>query len=164
MAFSGHRQRYDLMEEIKYNKGALHQKDKRMKIKLRPFSGSHQHLILALFVIALLLLIPNIETLADSKVPTVTNTPEATDTPIPPTQTPIPPAAVTNTPIPIIPTEFDDNTGAIAIATLPSPGNNGGLSTINTILLMILGIAIVIVIGVIVYIFINQTRGGLGSG
>ena len=135
-----------------------------MKMKFRPFFGPHQRLILALFVIALLLLIPNTETLADSNAPTVTNTPEATDTPMPPTQTPIPPAAATNTPFQIIPTEVDENTGAIAIATLPSPGNGGGLSTLNTILLMILGIAIVIVIGVIVYIFINQTRSGLGSG
>lgn len=135
-----------------------------MKMKLRRFSGTQQRLILALFVIALFLLIPDTETLADSNAPTVTNTPEATDTPIPPTQTPIPPAAETNTPILIIPTEIDDNMGAIAIATLPSPSNGGGLSTLNTVLLMILGIAIVIVIGVIVYIFINQTRGGMGSG
>ena len=135
-----------------------------MKIQFQLFSGSRQLLILVLFLIALFLLIPNAETQADSNAPTVTNTPAATDTPIPPTQTPIPTAAVTDTPFLIIPTEGDDNIGAIAIATLPSTGNGGGLSTLNTILLMLLGIAIVVVIGIIAYIFINQTRGDLGSG
>jgi len=135
-----------------------------MKIKFRLFSGSRQFLILALFVIALFLLIPLTETLADSNAPTVTNTPAATETPIPPTQTAIPAAAVTDTPFLIIPTEGNDDMGAIAIATLPSSGNGGGLSTLNAVLLMLLGIAIVVVIGIIAYIFINQTRGGLGSG
>jgi hypothetical protein len=135
-----------------------------MKIKFQLFSGFHQALILVLFVIALFLLMPNTETLADSNAPTVTNTLAATETPIPPTQTAIPPAAVTDTPFLIIPTEGDDNMGAIAIATLPSSGNGGGLSTLNAVLLMLLGIAIVVVIGIIAYIFINQTRGGLGSG
>jgi hypothetical protein len=135
-----------------------------MKMKLHPFRGSRQRMILALFVMLLFLLFPNVETLADSNAPTATNTPEATNTPIPPTETTIPPAAATNTLIPFMPTDVDDNTGAIAIATLPSPGNGGGLSTLNTILLIILGIAIVVVIGVIVYIFINQTRGGMGAG
>lgn len=135
-----------------------------MKIKFQLFSSSHQLLILALFVIALFLWIPDMETLADSNVPTVTNTPAATETPIPPTQTAIPQADVTDTPFLILPTETDDNMGAIAIATLPASGNGGGLSTLNAVLIMLLGIAIVVVIGIIAYIFINQTRGGLGSG
>lgn len=135
-----------------------------MKMKVHLFSGFRQFLILVLFVVALFLLIPNIETLADSNAPTVTHTPVPTETPIPPTQTAIPAAAVTNTPFLILPTEGDDNMGAIAIATLPSSGNGGGLSTLNAVLLMLLGIAIVVVIGIIAYIFINQTRGGLDSG
>ena len=135
-----------------------------MKIKFQLFSGFQQPVILVLFLIALFLWIPKIETLADSNAPTVTNTIAATETPIPPTQTAIPQAVVTDTPFLIIPTEGDDIMGAIPIATLPSSGNGGGLSTINAVLLMLLGIAIVVVIGIIAYIFINQTRGGLGSG
>ena len=164
MAFFDRYQLYDSLAETKYNKSCLHRKDNRMKVKLHSFRGSRQCMILALFVMLLFLLVPHTKTLADSNAPTVTNTPEATNTPIPPTETTLPPATVTNTLIPLMPTEMDNNTGAIAIATLPSPGNGGGLSTLNTILLVILGIAIVFVIGIIAYIFINQTRGGLGSG
>ncbi len=139
-----------------------------MKMKsLRPDSppsGIHQRLILTLLFLVLFLLIPGTETLADSNVPTITNTPEATNTLIPeqPTQTPAAPVESTNTPYPILPTEVDDNQGAIAIAT-PPPGTAGGLSTLNRILLMVLGISVVIIVGVIVYIFINQTRSGLGD-
>ena len=134
-------------------------------MKLKPFqpSGTFHRLIWAILVLALFFLIPSGGMLADSNAPTVTNTPEATNTPIPelPTQTPESAAAATNTPSLIIPTESDDR-GAIAIAT-PPPGSAGGLTTLNRILLMLLGVTVVVVVGVIVYIFINQTRGGLGE-
>ena len=140
-----------------------------MKMKsLQPDSTpscSCKRLILTLLAVALILLIPSGGTLADSNVPTVTNTPEATATPTskPPTMTPeAPDIAATNTPVPIIPTEVTDDAGAIDIAT-PLPDNAGGLSTIDRILLMLLAVAVVIIIGVIVYVFIHQTRGGLGE-
>jgi len=135
-----------------------------MKKKSLWKSGPYKRLILALLFLALFLLIPGTETRADSNAPTVTNTPEATNTPIPepPTQTPAAPVEPTNTPFTIPPTEIDENQGAIAIAT-PPPGTSGGLSTINRILLVVLGISVVVIIGVIVYIFINQARDGLGE-
>ena len=125
-----------------------------------PSSGHHRLMILALLVIALILLIPNGGTLADSNAPTVTNTPEATETPIPevPTQEP---TGATSTPVPIIPTEVESNAGEQEIITPPISGNAGRLSTLNRILLALLAIVVVIVVGVIVYIFIHQTRGGL---
>jgi hypothetical protein len=110
------------------------------------------------------LLVPNTNTLADSNVPTVTNTPQETETPIPeaPTQTPIPTAAPSDTPFLILPTDSGLDQGENIIATLPAPVSGRGLSTINVLLLIILGIAVVAVVGIIVYIFINQARGGLG--
>ena len=135
-----------------------------MKRELIRPSGLYKLLILPMLLLALFLAIPSAEMLADSNAPTITNTPQATDTPVPeaPTQTQAAPAVATDTPILILPTEGDNSAGAIAIAT-PPPGSTGGLSTINRILLMILGISVVLVVGVVVYIFINQTRGGLGE-
>ena len=135
-----------------------------MKKKSLWKSGPYKRLILTFLFLALFLLIPGTGTLADSNAPTVTNTPEATNTPIPepPTQTPAAPVEPTNTPFAILSTEVDDNQGVIAIAT-PPPGTSGGLSTINRILLVVLGISVVVIIGVIAYIFINQARGGLGE-
>jgi hypothetical protein len=135
-----------------------------MKMNLLRAFGTHHRFIFVMLVLALFLLIPSGDMLADSNAPTVTNTPAVTDTPIPelPTETPATGAAATNTPFLILPTEVDEGQGAIAIATPPS-GSTGGLSTINRILLMILGISVVVIVGVIVYIFINQTRGGLGE-
>ena len=135
-----------------------------MKKKSLWKSYPYKRLILTLLFLALFLLIPGTGTLADSNVPTVTNTPEATNTPIPepPTQTPAAPVESTNTPFAIPPTEIDESQGAIAIST-PPPSTLGGLCTINRILLMVVGISVVVIIGVIVYIFINQARGGLGE-
>jgi hypothetical protein len=132
--------------------------------RFNPPTGRPHHLIFALFILLLFFVIPNAETQADSNAPTITNTPEPTDTPIPepPTETPAATAEPTWTPLAILPTEIDDNIGAISIATPPA-SNGGGLSTLNRILLVTLGVAVVVVVGVIVYIFINQTRSGLGE-
>jgi hypothetical protein len=113
----------------------------------------------------LLLLAPNGETLADSNAPTVTNTPQPTNTPVPeqPTETSEALfATATNTTIPIILTDENDSAGIIDIAT-PPPGSPG-LSTLNRFLLMLLGVSVVVVVGVIAYIFINQARSGLDRG
>jgi hypothetical protein len=136
-------------------------KDIPMKTRSLPGPGLRQHLIFALFVMLLILLIPGGDMLADSNAPTVTNTPEPTDTPTPEPPTQTPQAAATDTPIPI-PTETE-NPGAAIFATQPPSGNGTRLSTLDRILLVILAFAVVIVIGVIVYIFINQARGGLGE-
>lgn len=123
----------------------------------------HIPLIVLLLLLVLILLIPSGGVLADSNAPTVTNTPEPTDPPTaipdPPTQTLDVPVFATSTPIPIFPTEIQDNTGMMNVVTPQPPDNGGGLSTLNRILLMVLGITVVIIVGVIVYIFINQTRG-----
>jgi hypothetical protein len=132
-----------------------------MKTRSLRRPGLPQQLILVLFVMALILLIPGGDMLADSNVPTVTNTPEPTDTPTPEPPTEAPETAATNTPIPI-PTETENPGGAI-FSTQPASGNGTRLSTVDRVLLMMLAFAVVIVIGVIVYIFIHQARGGLGE-
>jgi len=132
-------------------------------MKMKPFhlTGSRPRLTLALFVMALFLLIPNGGVLADANVPTASKTPEPTDTPTtkPPTQEPT--AAATNTPIQI-PTESTYPQPAVA-DNIPQPVQNGsGLSTVDRVLLMLLAIAVVIVVGVLVYIFMLRARGGSG--
>lgn len=133
-----------------------------MKIKKPWRSERHLRPILIFLVLAFFLLIPSGVMLADSNAPTVTFTPEPTNTPTqqPPTQTQPPLPEATNTSIPVIATETDESSGAIAIITPKPENSSGGMSTLNRFLLVVLGVTVVIVIGVIVYIFINQTRGG----
>ena len=132
-------------------------------MKMRPLlrTGQRKHMFLTVFVVALILLIPSGDMLADSNLPTVTNTPEPTETPTPEPPTEVPETAATDTAVPL-PTDTENPGGAI-LATQPASDGGTQLSTVDRVLLMMLAFAIVIVIGVIAYIFINQARGGLGE-
>jgi hypothetical protein len=115
--------------------------------------------ILALLGIVMLLSIPYGEVRADSNAPTVTNTPAPSNTPLPDTATPEPAATEPSGSEPSTP----DSGGSLVIPTQVPPGTpersaGGDLSTINIILMVCLGVAVVLVIAVLVYIFIQQTR------
>ena len=112
-------------------------------------------MIFALCILALVVLIPGGGGFADSNEPTVTNSPVPTDTPIPDSPTPGPPS---ETPYPNPPD--GQNNIQMATAIPPASKPNGGLSTIDRILLVCIAVATILAIGVIVYLLYEQTRSG----
>jgi len=112
-------------------------------------------MILALCILALVVLIPSVGGFADSNLPTVTNSPEPTDTPIPDTPTQAPPSE-TPYPYPL----NDQNNVQIATAAPSTLQSSGGFSTIDRILLVCIAIATILLIGVIVYLLYEKTRSG----
>ncbi len=127
-----------------------------MKTKLPSHYPFYGLMILALIVTALIVFIPNGGVFADSNVPTVTNSPEPTDTPIPDTPTQGPP---TETPDPYPQDDLDNIMGATPVPPSTSE-SSGGFSTINRILMVCLAVVSVLVVGMIVYLVYRQTRGG----
>lgn len=126
-----------------------------MMISLIP-PRSYALLVLVLLAVWIILLTPTTDVFADSNVPTVTNSPVPTDTPIPDTPTQEPP---TETPYPYPPD--DQNNIQMATVVPPPPSEpSGGLSTLNRFLLVCLSVVTVLVVGMIVYLVFNQTRGG----
>ena len=119
-------------------------------------------LILVIAVMAGIYLHPQGVVLADSNVPTITPSPEptVTNTPVPETPTQTPP---TQTPDPY---PGDDQNGFLLATAVPRPPENAtsSLSLINRLLLVCLSVVTVLVIGMIVYLVFNQTRGGGGLG
>ena len=116
-------------------------------------------LILALCLTGILILLPSGGVFADSNLPTVTPSPEPTETPIPDSPTPAPPSA---TPYP--PPVEQDNP-IIGPTEVPSSSWLGGdLTTTDRILLVCISVVSVLVVGMIVYLVFNQTRqNGLGD-
>ena len=109
--------------------------------------------IIVFSLTAILFLIPLGGAFADSNLPTVTSSPDPTNTLIPDSPTPEPPTA-TPDPYP------SDGNNILGPTLVPpsSSGSSGGLSTINRILLVILVIVTVLIIGMIVYLIYRQTQ------
>jgi len=127
-----------------------------------PTSVVFQCFALVLLVVLLALSVPQYHARADANPPTETNTPAPTETETPqPTNTSPPEGSeATDTAVPIFPTNTPNNAGPESQPTsIPVPPSNGGLSTLDRILLVLLAFAVVIVIGVIVYLVYYQTRG-----
>lgn len=111
-------------------------------------------MILAFCLTTMLVSIPSGGVFADANQPTIEPSPVPTETPIPDTPTQ---ASPSETPYPY---PSNGNEGLAGAVETPVSKPEGGLSTINRILLVSLAIVTVLVIGVIVYLLYNQTRGG----
>jgi hypothetical protein len=136
-----------------------------MKIKPRQILHSLFNaplmLILVFLLLGLILSIPGGGMLADSNLPTVTNSPVPSDTPVPDTAIPEPAETETETPL-SSPPALD--AGIIAEPTQAPTGLLGaGVSTIDVILIVLIGITVVLMIVMLVFIFRQQSQGGLGE-